>query len=83
MTIERVWEVTVSLQRTITMPIEEHEDKDEARAWLRTPEGKKYLLDKVIAYPRIIGLGRNTDLYVDDIELKEYEVSKHDTDLRV
>ena len=81
--IEKTWEVTVSLQRQIIMPVEENEDEEELRDWLRMPSGKEYILDSVLKHLKIVGSGKNTNIYVEEIELKEYEVSKYDTDPRV
>ena len=81
--IEREWEVTVSLTRTITIPFEGNEDEEGLRDWLMMPSGEKYILDSVMKHLRITDMNKNTNMHIDDIYLKEYEVSKYDTDPRV
>lgn len=76
--IVRTWEVTVSLQRTISMAIEDNEGKEELRTWLKTADGKKYALGLVIKNARVGDWSANADLYIDEVELKEEEVTKAD-----
>jgi len=76
--IVRTWEVTVSLQRTLSIPVEDNEDKDEVIAWLNSAYGKKYILFLVVKNARVGDWSANADLYIDEVELKEGIVTKAD-----
>lgn len=73
------WKVTISLTRILTWPVEDDEDKETFRKWLRTSEGYGYIKTEFLKNMRLDGFGANTDVEIDEIELKENEVSSWDT----
>ena len=76
--IARTWEVTVTLQRTISMPVEDGEDKKALTAWLKTDIGLKHALNLVVSNARVGDWSANADLFIDEVELKEEEVTATD-----
>ena len=83
---EQVWLVTVSLTRELEFPLEDNESKEEMEKWLKSEGGKQAIANDFKKGMRVDyrSFGRaNTDITIEEIELKEYEVSKYDTDPRV
>ncbi len=83
---EQVWKVIVSLTRELEFTVEDNESKGEMEKWLRSDEGKQTIANDFKKGMRVDyrSFGRaNTDITIEEIELKEYEVSKYDTDPRV
>jgi len=83
LTLIREWEITVSLTRTFTYPIEDSEDKDEFKKWAQSPRGKQYIQGDFVRYLNCYSRPKNADMVIDDVELKETEVKSTDTDPRV
>ncbi len=84
--IDEVWKVTVSLTRDLEFQVDNNENKGAFEKWLKSTEGKlaiaaDFKKDMRVDY-RSFGRA-NTDIAIEEIELKEYEVSKYDTDPRV
>jgi len=81
--IVQEWEVTISITRTLTYPLEDvGEDKDDFKKWARTPKGKQYIQGDFIKKLNCYSFPKNADMTIDDVELKETEVSSWDTDSR-
>ena len=79
----RKWAITVSVTRTLEYYVEEFEDKEEARAWANSREGKKFIQSDFIRHLNCYSYPRNADMEAVEVELKEYEVKSTDTDPRV
>ena len=79
-TIIPEWEVTISLTRTLTWPVEDNEDEETFREWLRSNEGLGSIKDEFLKGIRLTrSLFRNTTVEIEEIELKENEVNSWDT----
>jgi len=77
------WEVTATITRTFTYPIEDGEDKEEFKKWAQSPKGKQHIQGDFIKHLNCYSFPKNADMYIDDVELKETEVKSTDTDPRV
>jgi len=78
------WKVTISLTRELMWPVEYGEGEETFREWLFSEDGRKHIKDDFFKGMRLTGVfSKNTDLEIDEIELKETEVKSTDTDPRV
>jgi len=73
------WEVDVTVQTTVTFKRDECEDEEGFRAWLKTPEGQRYLRSEVRSEISSV----HTYYAIDEVRLKETEVRKSDFDPRL
>lgn len=81
--IIKEWEITVSITRTFTYPLEDNENKDDFCTWAQSQTGKQFLQNDFIRHLNCYSYPRNGDMSIEDIELKETEVKSTDTDPRV
>ena len=77
------WEVTVSITRTLEYPIEDMENKEQFIEWAESLNGKRHIQNDFIKRLNCYGCPRTADIFIDDVELKSFEVRSTDTDPRV
>ena len=85
-TIVKKWRVGITLYAPVEFSYDDGDTEQSIREWLKSPNGKDYIAD---LFPKRI---KDSSKFkyaeaevesIDDIELKEYEVSSYDTDPRV
>ena len=81
--IVQEWEVTVSICRTITFPVEDGETKEEMEKWVRSDDGRSCIVPYFTKQLSMSGYSRNADLDFVEVNLRETEVKSMDTDPRV
>ena len=65
------WEVTVSITRTLKLPVDDNEGKEELIKWANSLDGKSYIKADFIKGLRCFGFNCNADMVIEEVELKE------------
>jgi len=60
--------------RDIEFPVDDEETREDFDDWLRSEQGKWAVAAEFIKGMNVTGYGKNTDMVIDDIFLKEHEL---------
>jgi len=70
-TSNKEWEVTISITRTMKYPVEDNEDAEAFKQWVKSLNGKRHIQSDFIKDLRCSSYPINADLEVVDIILKD------------